>query len=364
LRSNISLKRGAALIAILAAAGCGGGDDSTPSTGTIQKVEALGEEHGIEFTNPASVAAGPDGAVYVLDRGSSALYRLRGAHVDTLARSGGGPGELKQPSAMAWWRDSVLVVVDEGNGRLQFFAGNGHAQRTLAFGQGAMNAVIDPEHGRLYVSDFGRNFALVADQAVLKQDSLVSVVDLADGRIVGRFGTPRAYAGKIVPILGNYVSLARNAGTGDIWISWPLEPVMARYAAGGARRGELTRTLPFKPPAAREIPNPNSPLPLPRADVQRVTYSTTTDAEGRLLVLAAREAKRGIPGDPDYVAPPQAVDVLSSTGRLLCTIALPVTGDFISSESPGTLLLADGSSEAEVYRITYTCPASQGRVTN
>jgi hypothetical protein len=49
--------------------------------------------------------------------------------------------------------------------------------------------------------------------------------------------------------------------------------------------------------------------------------------------------------------------VLSPAGRQLCTIALPVTGDFISSDQPGAFLLADGSSSGEVYRITYTCPA-------
>lgn len=347
-----------ALTAILAALGCSRGGDSTAVTGKIEKVEVLGRDHGIEFTQPVAAATGPDGAVYVLDGGSSALYRLAGARVDTFARAGSGPGELKRPSAMALWQDSILIVVDEGNGRLQFFGRNGHVQRTLTFGQGAMTAVVDSRRGHLYVSDFGRNFSLVADHPILKQDSLVSVVDLADGRIIAAFGTPRAYAGKIVPILGNYVSLMRNPGTGDIWISWPLEPVMARYGAGGVWREELERTLPFKPPVPREVPNPNSPLPLPKADVQRVTFSTTTDADGRLLVLTAREAKRGIPGDPDYTAPPQAIDVLSPAGRPLCTIALPVTGDFISSERPGTVLLADASSAGEVYRVTYTCPGA------
>ena len=51
----------------------------------------------------------------------------------------------------------------------------------------------------------------------------------------------------------------------------------------------------------------NATVYMERANIEDIR-STTTDAEGRLLVLAAREAKRGIPGDPDYVAPPQAVD--------------------------------------------------------
>ncbi len=345
-----------ALVAVLAfTAACDRGEDGQDAgAGRVLAVENISESSSVSFFKPVAVESGPDG-LYVLDGGSSELYRFANGRVDTIARSGKGPGELTRPSAMAWWGDSLLVVVDEGNARVQLLARDGTVRRTVPLGGGAISAALDPAAGHLYVADFGRNFALEGSQPILKTDSLVRVIDLRDGKVLREFGTPRSYEGKIVPILGNYVSLARNPASGEIWISWPLEPVSSLYGANGALNRQVTRALGFTVPAPREERNPDSPLPLPRADVQRVTFGTAIDSSGTLYVLTASEAKRAAVWEKDYTEPRQSVQIFRGGDQAACRLDLPVTGDHITLDGDGAFLLADMSAGGEVYRIRYSC---------
>jgi len=343
----------ATLFALVA---CGDRTDGTgPTSARILEIEKVSEGSGVQLFKPVAVENRPDG-LYVLDGGHSELYRFTQGRVDTIARSGKGPGELTRPSAMAWWGDSLLVVVDEGNARVQVLGPDRTVRRTVPLGGGAISAALDPARGHLYVADFGRNFALMGNQPILKTDSLVRVIDLHDGKVLREFGTPRPYEGTVIPILANYVSLARNPTTGEIWISWPLEPVSSLYSGDGMQRRQVTRTLGFTPAAPREEPNPSSPLPLPRADVQRVTFGTAIDRTGAFYVLTAQEPKTLPAWDSNYTEPRQSVQIFRA-GRPTpaCRVDLPVTGDFIALDGESTLFLADVSTEGEVYRIRYSC---------
>lgn len=91
---------------------------------SIGKTE--GDPHYL-FGAVASVAVAADGTIYVLDSQATEVraFDPAGTWVRTLGRRGGGPGELKQPEALAVLSDGRIVVRDPGNARLQVYRPDG-----------------------------------------------------------------------------------------------------------------------------------------------------------------------------------------------------------------------------------------------
>ena len=87
------------LAVCLAAVGCAA-ERAATIEGRVLSVDTLSARAGVELYDPVAVMQGPNGDVYVLDRGNSELYRFRGTRVDTLASADrfigndSGPGHL------------------------------------------------------------------------------------------------------------------------------------------------------------------------------------------------------------------------------------------------------------------------------
>lgn len=340
------------LAVCLLAAGCGA--ERAPAVeGRLLSVDTLSALAGIELYEPVAVIQGPDDAVYVLDRGNSELYRFRGARVDTLASAGSGPGELKKPSALGRVADT-LWVVDEGNGRIQALDRDGRFIRSMPYARGAQDATIDPTRRVMYAATFGQNFALVDNRPVLRGDSLITVVSLDSGEAIGEFGAARPYEGVVIPILGNYVRVARDPRDGSIVVAWPFEPHVERFTASGQRAGSLRRPLAFDPPPMREYVTSRSPLPA--GDAQLITYDIELDSAGRLFVLTAVAPKTARLGSEEYRVPAQAVDVIGPTGTLECRLFLPFTAWSLAVTGQDELLLTDILEQPALYRLRYHCP--------
>jgi len=342
------------LAVCLAAAGCGEGGDPIPE-GRLLSVDTLSARAGVELYEPVAVMQGPEGAVYVLDRGNSELYRFRGTRVDTLAVAGSGPGELKQPSVFGQVADTIWVV-DEGNGRIQALDREGRFVRSIPYARGAQDATIDPTRRVMYAAAFGQNFALVDGRPMLRGDSLITVVSLDSGESIGEFGAPRPYEGVVIPILGNYVRVARDPRDGSIVVAWPFEPHVERFTASGQRAESFPRPLAFDPPAPAEYATSRSPLPA--GDAQLITYDIELDAAGRLFVLTAVAAKTARLGSKEYRVPAQAVDVIGPTGTLECRLFLPFTAWSLALAGQEELLFTDILEEPALYRLRYHCPRS------
>jgi hypothetical protein len=184
------------------------------------------------------------------------------------------------------------------------------------------------------------------------------VVSTRDGAIRNRFGTPRPYPGKVLPIFGNLVRVARDPRSGDIWVAWPLDPIMERYDPSGRRVGVLERALPFEPPLPRE--EQTSLSPLPAADFQQVTFDLKVDSSGRLYVLTAAAAKDQSLQSKDYRTPRQALEIFSAEGALACRLPLPFTATSLALAGKDEVLFADLKEAGAIYRVRYRCPGSAG----
>ena len=71
------------------------------------------------FSQVTALGAGPDGEIVVADGASQELrvFDAAGAHLRTLGKKGGGPGEFEGIAGMAWDDHGVLWVADPGNAR-------------------------------------------------------------------------------------------------------------------------------------------------------------------------------------------------------------------------------------------------------
>lgn len=85
------------------------------------------------FGNVVSLAMGPDGTIYVMDRQVPALrvYNADGSYRTTFGRGGEGPGEYKQPDGgLNVLSDGRVVLRDPGNARIQVFSPEGESVDT------------------------------------------------------------------------------------------------------------------------------------------------------------------------------------------------------------------------------------------
>ncbi len=331
-------------------------NNSNSKIGVVVKLDSIATQSGLELFEPVAIQIGDDRSIFVLDRGNGELYRISGnLSVDTIAKKGAGPGELQGPTSFALLGDSAVIVSDDGNARIQVIPLRGGAVRTYQFSQGAHTGIFDPFGQRFYAASYGQNFELVDGNPVVKQESLISILSTESGEIIGYFGIPRRYEGKVLPIFGNMVRLARDPRNGDVWVAWPLEPIMERFSERGERKDLLKRSLTFEPPPPTEEQTTRSPLPV--GDFQQVTFDVQVDSRGRLFILTPVAAKKHNLQSQDYRPPAQAIEVLREDGVLECRINLPVTGTSFSVVDDNEIFLIDLRETGEVYRIRYRCPS-------
>lgn len=87
-------------IVALALLACGSDQNSAGQVvdvvGRVVEVQGMSADGGIHFLQPAAALSGPDGSVYVLDRGAKVVYRIhRGARAGGHALHGCVRTELR-----------------------------------------------------------------------------------------------------------------------------------------------------------------------------------------------------------------------------------------------------------------------------
>lgn len=149
-RGSMSLPRaGGAILVLLMALGCGGGEahSGTVSRGGLDgpdiplswRAEPAGNIGGIAapewaaFGEVTALAFDGAGNVYVLDgrRGVVTVVDSGGALVRTVGTPGEGPGELRFPAALAVHPDGAVTVYDPGHGGFVVYGPDGTFVRSV-----------------------------------------------------------------------------------------------------------------------------------------------------------------------------------------------------------------------------------------
>jgi hypothetical protein len=93
----------------------------------LSEIDTLVSESAIAFERAIEVAVSRTGAlVYVLDAGATTInvFDSTGQRIGRYGGVGSGPGEFRQPHNLTLLADT-LMVIDHGNGRLQFLTTDG-----------------------------------------------------------------------------------------------------------------------------------------------------------------------------------------------------------------------------------------------
>jgi len=189
------------------------------------------------LAEPAGLAVGRDGAVYVLDSQLERIvvWRPGGGALQTIGHEGHGPGELEQPSRLVVSAGTVWVA-NTGNGRLDRFTRGGQYIGSTPLPTSALSgaAALDGD-GRIAVPTGGVG------------DTVLAVVYRASGRRefgLGALIAPssgafdltaihNAIAAGRVPALFRNFSLPLFGRRGGVWLILLAEGVVQRYDSVG-----------------------------------------------------------------------------------------------------------------------------------
>lgn len=113
-----------------------------------------------QLLNPASVAIGSDGLVYVGDISNSRIqvFDLSGNFVRTWGQSGAAGGQFNHPRSVRLGVSNTVYVADFFNNRVQFFDLNGNFIRQYqdsASGWSPKAVVISPDNAIIFTLDSG-----------------------------------------------------------------------------------------------------------------------------------------------------------------------------------------------------------------
>ncbi|MDP9298509.1 MAG: NHL repeat-containing protein [Actinomycetota bacterium] len=188
-----------------------------PATGTYSQGSSIVNN---AFRYPSRVTVRDDGWVYIADMlvGQIFVYDNAGNFRSTIGTKGAGPGQLRQPRAMAFDASGRLYVVDAFNVRVSVFTASGRflfefgslgaAQKQFA-GSDLRGLSLDRTHGWVYVVDGTSNY--------------IKKFDLSGNFLMNFGGTGgRATKACCAAPVGTFQDGGREStldGNGNLWVS-------------------------------------------------------------------------------------------------------------------------------------------------
>lgn len=141
----------------------------TDGAGATVVLGGVGTRPG-QLNAPAALAVGPDGLLYVADRGNHRVqvFTAGGDLVRSFGSYGSGDGELSYPAGLAFDAQGRLVVSDSRNHRVAVYQPDGSLQGYILDGSGgirlqAPQAVVAGPGNTVHVADTGNARVQVYD---------------------------------------------------------------------------------------------------------------------------------------------------------------------------------------------------------
>ena len=106
-------------------------------TATLREVSRIGMIEGPPeylLGEVLTFTVGPDGSLFVADRGTLRHYDADGTYVRTIARRGEGPGEMTSVGGLDISADGLVAALDRGNRRVNVFSSDGTLVREIRLG--------------------------------------------------------------------------------------------------------------------------------------------------------------------------------------------------------------------------------------
>jgi sugar lactone lactonase YvrE len=189
-----------------------------------------------ELSSPSSIAATPNGDVWVADTANSRIQRFnaKGQALATVGAEGSASGEFSWPMGIATDPNGAVWVADTGNGRIQHFGPEGeHVGEFGTWGEGPgefynVVALAIGSEGDLWTLDSGTYRVQHFD---------------AEGNYLGQFGEYGSEKGQLMSPSGIAVD-----PDGNVWVADPGNLKVMKFSP----EGHLLRTL--KPHGEEPMP--------------------------------------------------------------------------------------------------------------
>jgi hypothetical protein len=279
----------------------------TSTSSTINRFDTIRSVATSAIALVSDLAVAPDGTLWIVDRGNSNLVSFApdGERQNTFGRKGSGPGELLRPEAISV-SDSMVLVVDAGNSRVQFFRHDGAASGQFALTRYALVPLSMNSRGDLAVPTIGLDSSLavvLSDSArsirrigspVVNPPTEINLRGLQQQALRGEI--PLEFRNNVLPVLGE---------SGDAWLVLQAEGTVQHFDRNGQLRWSVELPDSVVTGARREYlsrasveTNP-ARVPLPRAVMGARVYDRElwlmlppgTNGKNWVLVLDANTGR-------------------------------------------------------------------------
>jgi hypothetical protein len=281
--------------------------DHIGSRATIDRFDTITTAATSAIAVVSDLAVAPDGTLWIVDRGNSNLVSIApdGGRQNTFGRKGSGPGELLRPEAISV-SDSMVLVVDAGNSRVQFFKLDGAASGQFVLNRAVMVPLSINLRGELAAPTMGLDSSLavvISDSArslkrigtpVVSPPSQINLRGLQQQAMRGEI--PLEFRNNVLPVLGD---------SGDTWLILQAEGTIQHFDRNGQLKWSVALPDSVVSAARRDYlgrasveTNP-ARVPLPRAVVGARVYDRelwlmlppASNGRNWLLVLDADTGK-------------------------------------------------------------------------
>lgn len=309
---------------------------------TLEPVRTLGDidtaDENMAFYMPSMIAVDGAGDLYVLDTGNHRVQKFGpdGKFKSSLGRQGQGPGEFYYPSWLAVDDKGFLYVSDPNNQRIQVLTPDGKDHKTLKVLEQGSGPVFLGKAGELVEGSPRMRFLINQDEE--KPASLPKLVKVRDseGKVLREFGEPRDFGDDLVNNGGNEVIMTVD-GAGQVYLVFPVQNRIEKYAADGRLLWRADRELPYSMEIKEKgkIDRQGGGVSIRMPEMNRCASGVAVDGKGRVWVVGmTRQLKK-----EEQVGTAVSMSMDSSGGR---TIGYQVQGE-------GTELRKTDAYKLEIY---------------
>ena len=294
---------------------------------TLEVVRTLGDvdtaDENMAFYMPSAIVVDGAGDLYVLDTGNHRVQKFGpdGKYLATYGRQGQGPGEFYYPAWLAVDGQGFLYVSDPNNQRIQVLTPDGKDHKTIKGLEQGAGPVFLGKPGELVTGAPRMRFIMNPEEkkpAALPK--LVKVLD-AEGKPLREFGEPHDFGDELVNNGGNEVIMTVD-GAGQVYLVFPVQNRIEKYAADGRLLWRADRELPYSMEIKEKgkIERKGGGVSIRMPEMNRCASGVAVDAKGRIWVVAmARQLKK-----EEQVGTSVTMTMNSGGGR---TIGYKVQGD-------------------------------------
>jgi sugar lactone lactonase YvrE len=294
---------------------------------TLEPVRTLGDvdtaDGNVAFYMPSMIAVDGTGDLYVLDTGNHRVQKFGpdAKFKASYGRQGQGPGEFYYPSWLAVDDKGFLYVSDPNNQRIQVLTPDGKDHKTLKVLEQGSGPVFLGKDGELVEGSPRMRFIMNQDEE--KPAALPKLVKVRDreGKLLREFGEPRDFGDDLVNNGGNEVILTVD-GAGQVYLVFPVQNRIEKYAADGRLLWRADRELPYSMEIKEKgkIDRQGGGVSIRMPEMNRCASGVAVDGKGRVWVVGMTRQLR----KEEQVGTAVSMTMDSSGGR---TIGYKVQGE-------------------------------------